>query len=314
MNKINNFSVFNSHFSILFSLFFILSLIFFVAPVNDAAAEEENEFKWSFGPTFGVHFPSLEILNEGEFKSPILTGVSPLYDDPEEEGVDTNFIIRNPLPRLGIGFTYGFEFQWYISEKHTFLVGGTSWEKMSEATTQVIFPFQGLLREDTISQRRGKLSYTQVYLGWNYNFLSKPRKYRLYTKFSLHEVFDVDYKEDLVFTFTDEFGETFKRIIIIESEASGAFMTHFGLGGEFFLLKWLSIGLESGFFVGSIVNLKLDSIKNDFLFTDADIRNFPTSTDVSNNVIYRSEDDTSWEPFKLGFDGWVALFRIKIYF
>lgn len=295
----------------------LTSLIFLIlqAPGGSTAAElEEKDFRWSIASVTGMHQPSVDLLNEGLFQSPV--GLEANLFELVEEGTEDIFALRNPLPPLGIGPVYGMEFKWYITKKQTLLFGGNTWEKTSKTAINTPFPFQGNVR-DIIYERRATLSYNQIYLGWRYNFFSRSKRYKLYTSLSVHEFFDIDYEEHLVyrFFFDAEEGE-FKRNEIAQFEASGLLMLQIGLSGEFFVLKWLSIGLKSGYYLGTTKpTLKFKDFKSDFTFRDnVTFTNQTFNVDAEQNILYRTQDNQDWRLLELDMSGWVALLKVNIYF
>jgi hypothetical protein len=155
----------------------------------------EGDRNWGLSPYLGLFNPSLRLLNKGEFRSPYV-GTADLIDQfGNNNNVTVPFIYRAPLPELSPGAMGGLEFRWYINEKHALLIGGGGWEASSAATSQGIFPIQGAF-ESVISQRKADLSFTEFYLGWRYNVVQKPKKHDFYFDVSIHDVFDVSYRED----------------------------------------------------------------------------------------------------------------------
>lgn len=177
-------------------------------------------------------------------------------------------------------------------------------------------PFQGALTPVGY-ERSARISYFQYFLGWKRQLVPDTGRFRLNARLTLHEVFDVDYKEDLVFGFDTGEG-TFKRLIIMESQATGIFMTQIGMGGEYFLRDWLSIGAD----VGYTVSLRKFKLGNASLSTDIqpeDNLNFrtPAQLDTDRRLRFlaeaRSYDDVTYREMKLGFDGWRVLLRANLY-
>ncbi|MFZ5593428.1 MAG: hypothetical protein ACOY4D_04065 [Pseudomonadota bacterium] len=317
-------------------------------PWHDATAAKQDDSQWSFSPLLGIHAPSLKVMNEGMFVAPLKYNAEILQGDTTLPL--SGQLFRNPLPPINYAPLTGIEFQWQMNPKHAFLIGGSTWEGASEATVSGQFPMQGAM-SPTVNDRRAKLSYNDFFFGWKYNAISRPDKYNLYFRMSLHEIFDIDYREDWVFNFPqgrpDERGQPtpFRRIFIIQSQATGMLMLQPGFGVEVFLRKWLSLGFESSY-TYSLKTFKLrnSSISRDFLPTDGlflevPVRPNPTEfepllrpdgTVVTNpngtpvmvrapdaedgNLEYLAEDGSSYKRLRLSFDGWKALFKINIYY
>lgn len=281
-------------------------------------AQEEPK-RWSVSPMVGVHSPKLTLLNEGEFKAP-LPGRGRLVFEDTGDNVNYEFIIENSLPGIDYGTEAGVEFGLLLTDRDSLLFGASVWEGVSTSTVQTEIPFQGSLTPVGY-ERSGHISYFQYFLGWRHILMKKPGKFNFYSRITLHEVFDVDYKEDLVFGFQGEGGQPFKRFIVMESQATGLFMGQLGVGGEYFLRDWFSLGLD----VGYTISARKFQLGNASLKTDVqpeDNLNFktPVQIDQQGDLRYLAEatsfadEDVTYRDLKLGFDGWRALFRINMYF
>lgn len=311
-----------------------------------------KEGKWSLTPIFGIHKPQLKELNEGEFKSPFLgvgvadrpdiPGSNPQQDDTPDNRTQFAFGGDIPLEPLGAAANMGLEFQWQEFEKHVFLFGVSSWEASSSNSILIEqLPLQGSLHK-TILDRRAKMSYNEYYLGWRFNAVTRPKKYKLYSRFSLHELFDIDYREEFVFSLLDKPNledssqnfEGVKRIFILKPQSTGVLMLQAGVGGEYFLRQNFSIGFEGGYayqprsFTFTSINIKEDlREENDgWSYTGT-----PLTTDSQGRVHYiveGAQPSVNWSggtseaprklpatrEMKLKFDGWKAAFRVSFYF
>lgn len=295
----------------------VLAAVFLLALAGPAGAEEGGRKSWSVSPLLGVHSPRLTLLNKGEFKAP-LPGRGNLVLQDTGENVQFDFVIDNSLPEIRFGTEAGVELQLKLDERNALLFGASIWEGISTSTVQTEIPFQGSL-SPVGYERSGRVSYFQYFLGWRRILSSRPRKYDIYGRLSLHEVFDVDYKEDLVFGFQGEGSQTFKRIIVMESQATGLFMVQLGLGGEYFILDWFSLGADFGYTV-SARKFKLGNatLKSDVQTEDNLNFRLPAQLDEERRLRYLTGGSTFENPvyrdMKLGFDGWRALFRVNMYF
>ena len=162
------------------------------------------------------------------------------------------------------------------------------------------------------------MSTMQFFLGWKRNIVQKPKKYNIYSKLTLHEVFDVDYKENLVFGFQTGPAETFKRLVVMETQSTGILMFQLGIGLEYFIREWLSFGFDSSYALGANdFYLGNGKITSDFQGDDNLAPTLPSRildnklrylTDVNENGV------PNYEEMKLKLDGWHLLFRINIYY
>lgn len=295
------------------AIFLYAPLLVVLLTVSNVIYAKQDVSEWSFSPTVGIHVPDLQKLNEGVFRAPfsgradiLLVGDAPIQG---------TFQFKNPLPRIDYGPLAGIEFQWKMSDEVWFLIGGGSWEASSEASASGVLPIQGVLSRAT-NNRRGKLSYNEFFMGWRHNLMRRPEKLNMYYRFSLHEIFDIDYREDWAFLFVDGPVESFRKNLVVQSQATGVLLLQLDFGAELYLRKWLSVGFESGYAYGlrdftlRDSNLKVDFLDTDNLFVDVPIRPNPQTQ----NMEYNSENGSGYNGLALSFNGWKALVRINIYY
>ena len=296
--------------------------------------------RWSVSFALGGLLPSLGALDDGLFRSPLIgtatilireggTGGGTGDDANETEVIPWRY--DSPLPKVGVAPHGGIEFLWHANERHAFIFGIGSMESSSIDTTRGNIPLQQYFASNTVDgERRGKISFTEYTLGWRYTMVRRP-DFRLYSRVSLHEVFDVDYREDFVFLFTDSpildlIGV--RRNMIVEAQTASVFMGQIGLGGEWFLQNWLSIGLEGGYLIGErSFGLGDVRIRDDFQAGDAISRigmpframsdgnlGYLVSTATADDLADPENRENFYRHVRLRFDGWRMLLRLNIYF
>ena len=281
--------------------------------VSNVVYAKQEASEWSFSPYVGIHAPNLQQLNEGLFRAPFAGRADLLLigDAP----IQGTFQFKNSLPRMDYGPLAGVEFQWKMSDDVWFLIGGGSWEASSEAAASGVLPIQGVLSRAS-NNRRGKLSYNEFFMGWRHNVIRRPEKLNLYYRFSLHEIFDIDYREDWAFLFVDGPVESFRKNLVVLSQATGVLQLQLDFGAEIYLKKWLSVGFESGYTYGlrdftlRDSSVQVDFLSTDGLFVDVPLRPNPDTL----NMEYNSEDGSGYNPLTLSFNGWKALVRVNIYY
>ena len=289
-------------------------MVLLLLPV--VAVAQEKEKVWSVSPLLGVSSPELKLLNEGEFKSPIGgRGAIVFAEDASSE--DFLFKINNELPSIDYGTEAGLEFQLILDSRNAFVMGTSVWQGVSTSVVTTEIPFQGVLSK-VVMERSGDISAMQFFLGWKRNIVQRPKKYNLYSKITLNEVFDVDYKEDLVFGFQTGPAETFKRLVVMETQSTGILMFQFGMGLEYFMRDWLSFSVDTSYALGANnFELSNGSITSDFQADDNIAPTLPSQlvngklrylTDISDGGV------TNYEEMKLKFDGWHFLFHFNIYY
>jgi hypothetical protein len=280
---------------------------------------EDDTKTWSVSPLLGVHSPRMTMLNKGEFRSP-LPGRGRIIFEDSGENTDYDFVIDNRLPAIKFGTETGLELQLMLDRRNSLIFGGSGWEGVSTSDVQTEIPFQGDLTPVGY-ERSASISYLEYYVGMQRILLTKPKKYNVYGRVTLNEVLDIDYKENLVFGFqdSDTGTNTFKRIIEMDSQATGLLMFNLGLGGEYFLRNWISLGVDVGYTLSADkVKLGSATLKSDIQEEDnLDFRT-PVKLDSNNKLTYLSDassyDDVTYRKLEIGFDGWRALFRVNMYF
>jgi len=288
-------------------VFFALSFVF-----SQSFAEQP---RLSVGTYLGFHRPALEDLVDHEFKAPI-AGIADIVD--EDGNTQSEILFPNPLPDLGYGTNAGLEFAWKLNDKYEFIIGGGTWEAYTRALAEGGFFLQGQFSE-VVSERTAKISYNEFYFGFKYNLIHSPKKYKAYYRLTLNEVFDIDYREDLIFLFTSGDAEGVKKTMILESQATGLIMLQPGFGMDYFVRDWLSFGFDASYVLGfKRVNLGNGNHKVDFLSTDNVNIWLPQRLDpVTGNLQYLSEQPSGPDDYttiRLSFDGWKALLKMNIYF
>jgi len=307
-----------------------------------------EEPRWSMSMVLGGHLPDMAPLSNGLYRSPLLgeatvllreggVGAGGLDAGVSGEDVDENeteirgFRFDNPLPAVGIASLGAIEFQWHPGEKHSLILGMGSMEKVSINRTIGNFPMQQYFdSNEVLSERRAKISYTEYTLGWRYNFVRKPA-FRLYSRMTFHEVFDIDFRDDFTFVFLNSPIEDIvgvRRVMVVEAQTAALLMGQVGLGAEWFIRDWLSLGFEGGYLLGEReFTLRDVTTRDDFLSGDSISRNGLPYTRMADGTLgYLAFDatsesvadpasvDSNYRPMLLRFNGFRFLFRVSLYF
>ncbi len=240
------------------------------------------------------------------------------------DNIDFDFIIDNTLSSQDWGTNGGVEFQLLFNERNTLLFGFSVWESTAQSSVITDIPFQGRLTP-TNYQRSGDLSYFGFSLGWKRKLFQRPKRYNIHSRLLLRELFDIDYKEEFVFAFQGEDNQSFKRLVITESQATGVLLLELGLGAEFYLYDWLSLGVDAGYgFSMQTYKLGNASRKDDLQPNDNIRFKLPAILDSDGNLRYLvnpapfdtdpSYEDENYRSLALDFSGWRGVFRINFYF
>jgi hypothetical protein len=291
----------------------LLSSLLAVAP---AYGQSPGSRTWSVSPYVGLHQPNLKELNKGEFRAPY-EGTAQILN-PVGNNQQGTFSYNTPLPEFDPGTLTGLELNWRINERHTLLIGGATWQATSTASSRGLFPVQGSF-ESISAVRKASLSYNEYYLGWRYNLAPRRGKYRFYFSASLHQIYDMDYREDFTTVFLSGPPRTFRKTIVIQAQSTGLTLLQGMAGGEWFFTDWLSLGLEGGYSLpfnkAELAGLGTTPIRSDFLATDNVQVQPPMLLDLqSRRLMYKSEPGGAYERLRLSFDGWKTLMKVTLYF
>jgi len=300
------------------------------------AYSEERQGEWSFSSLYGAMQPSVSLIEGGLFRVP-LVGSGELKENAiggsEEQPRSVDFRFDNYLIAAPFGGKSSFELQWHPNDKYSLLFGFGSWEKTTASKQLVKIPSQFVL--NTVDyERRAKLTYTEFTIGGTMVFWRRP-KYTFYARGSVHEVFDIDYREDMVFSYlsdNDLLGN--ERVRTMQAQTAGLVMAQIGLGAEWFFQKWISVGVEAGY-LKSERNVQLRDIvrKDDFVsgdnlvfsglpygeLSDGTLGYMAVDKDgnpLKQTVIVNGEEtqETVYRRMRLDFSGWQVLFRVNIYY
>ncbi|HHH36641.1 MAG TPA: hypothetical protein ENK48_07420 [Gammaproteobacteria bacterium] len=302
-----------------------------------------QETRWSFSVVLGAHGTNMDDLDQGLYNAPLEGSAQILIREGgnntggEGEVIDQNeteirnFRFDNPLNADNAATIAGVEFAWHPNERHAFFFGVSSWERTSIEVHTGNLPLQQFFINNVVnSERTGTISFTEYTLGWRYNFFRRPR-FRLYSSLSIHEMFDIDYKEEWVFLFVNTPIEDLvgvRRDMVMEAQTASLFMGGVGLGGEWFLRDWLSLGLEASYLLSEgdftlrDVKQRDDFVDNDLVFRDgmpyrrmSDGRLGYLRSDVPPEALENADTRESfYNKIRLNFDGWRFLFRVSLYY
>lgn len=319
------------------------ALALVLAAPSLAFAVEDGEPYWGFSLVLGGHLPQLSALDNGLFQSNLLGDATVLIREGtltttgDSQVVDTNkteiipFVYSNRIEPVKVGAYGAFEFAWHATPRNALIFGFGSWEKTSLNVTTGNLPIQQYYVNNVVdSERRGRISYTEYTFGWRHDFRPDD-KLKVYSRFSLHEVFDVDYREDYVFRFAstpikDLLGV--RRDLVVTAQTASVFMAQFGGGAEWMLTDWLSLGAEGGYLLGDR-DFQLKQVKylNDLATNDqADITGLPGVALANGSLGYLDPNATpvdtrdattrlnNYHPIRLRFEGFRFALRLTMYF
>lgn len=277
-----------------------------------AHAQETEIPKWGIAPFLGLYQPSMKDLNKGLFRAPF-EGTAQ-FVDPETNNQQGSFTLDMPLPSLNSSPMAGLEFSWRYNDRNVLLFGLGTWQAQSSVAGVTVMPVQGAL-ENISAQRKASLSFTEFYLGWRRELFSEPGKYRFYVAGTLHQMYDVDYREDFTAVFLSGDARTFRKTSVTLAEATGAVLLQGTAGGEWFVTDRISLGIEGSLGWGlRKMDLGRAQLFTDFLFTDNVIIRYPGEPGADGLMNYKTEAGGEYQDLKLDFTGWKTAIKATIYF
>ncbi len=302
----------NNHFYITNTLIAVLCLLL---TSYCQAAPGAGEF--SVTSYLGLHQPAIDDLNRGELLSPI-SGTATIVDFETDLTSTKRIFFENPLAPMEFGVNAGIELQWRLDDKWFLIFGGGTWEAASRSTREGPFAIQGV---DTWVEnvRSVKLSYTEFFLGLRRDVWMGDKRHKLFYRITLNEMFDIDFQENLLFRYKEDPAKGVNKTILMNSQATGILALQPGFGWEYFLNKWMSLGVDASYFVGlRRADLQENGApRRDFLFSDNLNLWLPQRIGPGGTLEYlgpnalHAED---YRPIKLNFDGWKVLLRLSIHY
>jgi hypothetical protein len=290
-----------------------LSLVYLAAAFSYTCHAQDDETKWSITPFIGVNSPSLYQINNHVFTAPV-QWLGNIIVQPTGTPQTEVVTVRNPLPKIQYGTEGGVELAYDFDANNALVLGFSTWEGSSSSTSREVLPFQGIFSQ-VYFQRTGSFSYNSFSLGWRHKLFADQRKWRLNTQVSLRELFDIDYREDMVFLFQTGPAQSFKRIISVNPQATGLMMLRMGLDGQYFPVRWLSFGFRGGYNIGfKYIALTNASIKSDFQSNDnVGSIQLPIRPGTDGKIQYLLPDASNYRDLRIRMDGWDVAFSVTLY-
>lgn len=302
-------------------LLLLVLLVLFASQGVFAAKAKENG--WIFSPIVGVNRLALDVFYDTIYKAPFVGSVEITTDLPEDVEGDSaypveSFSFENDLVPRTVNVEGGLEMRRYFGTRNDFFIGIGAWETISEnEPIQVRFPLQGDKVNLADYTRRGKLSFTQYYLGVRHYLTQREKKFNAYLNISIREIFDIDYEETNVFSFTSGAPAGFKRIFIYKSQATGFLMMQLGLGAEYRFAERFSIAME-GAYAFHLQAGALKGVATEDDTNDGDrIKNPPlviTPINPLQEVGALDKDGETRTRVELRLDGWHVLAKFNVAF
>ena len=300
-----------------------LILIFFSLICTTAYAKPDKEH-WTTGLYFGMHQPVMLDISNGLQRAPII-GSGKVVEDPLNNStpVDYNFLFESSLDSKPTGVKTGFTLSWDANPTHSLIFSIGAWENSLYGTQVSQLPIQQTLTPTHIA-RKSITSYTEYALGWRFNFV-KFKSLSLFSNLSIHEIFDIDYKDDIVFTLNyDKPSESYHRVAVMEAQTASMLLGGLSLGLEYTTREMFSINISGGLLFGNKpVKLQHSQRKSDFLARDEVDLFTPFYPGDNGELTYLPEstthadfdnDNNPYQAVNFSLAGWQMLIQMSLTF
>lgn len=214
-----------------------------------------QEQRFSVSINAGIYQPSLRTLNRilGDPHRGILQ--DPNYLLPRNIFLPAE--VRNIVsPQISGKTNYGLEAQWEATDDFSLVATLSVWQGESIANDVITtFIRQDLPPIQAPRSARYAVSISQLWLGWKYNVLRDPERGRIFINVGLVGISLADFNLDTLFKIeTPE--QSFASTSSVEARGL-AYTTRLGIGGEYYLTEWFSVGFNANYVVGTITKLKV---------------------------------------------------------
>ncbi|MBI5450431.1 MAG: hypothetical protein HY940_03650 [Gammaproteobacteria bacterium] len=264
----------------------------------------------------GIASPEFHDLGKYEFKADMPSAGNIILDN--ETNIRVDFMLVNDLPRISYGTLAGAEISTQLDDRNDVIFGLSSWEGGSGSRVRVKIPFQGVM-SDTAFERTGNISYTQYSLGWRHYYMNNNAAWRWSYKLAVHEIFDIDFKERMVFAFASGPAAGFKRVVVMESQGAGMMAIEAGLGAEKSMNRWLSFGMDAGYLQGvRRVVLNNGTMKTNFQEeasgSDYLQIKLPAQLGPDGSLGYLVSGTDVYKKMRMNVDGWQIVFKVNFHY
>ncbi len=227
------------------------------APVR--APVEEVPTAWSFSLVTGYYYPRLGTLNHILKDTSVTIMQDPNFLLPRNQ--DFTFEQRNlPVDGISGGPTYGVDAFYNAGGAHSLGLSFSSWRGETVGRDTIsLFLRSNLPPIQVPRSARYNLVLDRVFLEWRYHLRRTTEGQGVYLNVGLVGVtmafFTMDTLENVVDRRTDP---PFSFASVSSDESFGwGYATRFGIGGDYPLLPWLSIGGQANYVVATVTKLQV---------------------------------------------------------
>ncbi len=254
-----------------------IALIFIViSPIQGHAKDS----RLSVAYTFGVYQPSLKTLNR-------------ILGDPGRAILqDPNYLLpRNRLlpaekrnivsPPIAGKTSFGLDIQYEANKRFSLVATLSVWSGESSLSDEIDLFLRQDLPPDTFPRSATyDLKITQLWLGWKYNLIRDPDFGRFYLNIGLFGVSIADLTMDSVVKVNrPDIDLSFASVSSTEAQGI-AFTSRFGFGGEYYVTKSISFGIDANYILATSSKIKVKRhFRSNF---STNLPSPPETTDLQN--------------------------------
>lgn len=231
----------------------LLSLCVALAPTVARAATEGEQTgpakRWSIGLTAGAYSPDLRQLNAVLADPNTALLQDPNFLIPRNEALPAS--LRNvSTPELTSELSYGMEAQWYWRDRVSLVLMTQNWQGRSKKSDTVTMSLRSNLPPiDVPRTARYNMNLNHIWLGWRYALFDRPDHGSLFLNLGIAGLAVADFTMDTLLKVNqagDGIDLNFASISSTEVHGT-AYSSRYGLGGEFFVGKNMSIGFHANY-------------------------------------------------------------------
>jgi hypothetical protein len=227
-----------------------------IPPLESFPLKPQEWEKWSVGILVGLYHPSLDLLNRILSDNNVGILQDPNFLLPGNPAFPTTQ--RNIVTPHIFGLAeYGVEAQLEINPKYSFTFAFSSWQGESRAEdSATIFTRSDQPPSIVPRDARYHVTINQFWWGIRYHFLNDPGRKKLYINLGLLGISGAYLTMDSLERVITNNKLSFDSVSVTEASGFG-YTSRFGAGGEYYVKKWLSLGVNANYVIGKINELKV---------------------------------------------------------
>lgn len=229
-------------------------------PAAVGAQDEEPASRWSVGVTAGTYSPRLAQLNEALETPGLVLLQDPNFLIPRNQELPAT--VRDAAaPELSANASYGLEVQWQLRQRLAVVFMLLNWQGQSRVSDTITMALRSNLPPvDVPRTARYNLNLNQFWVGWRYSLFDRPSKGRLFLNIGVAGLAVADLTMDALLKVNpgpdDPLDLSFASISSTEVHGT-AYSSRYGIGGEFFMSRQISVGFHANYIFGEFSTFRV---------------------------------------------------------